>query len=114
MGCAYGAFQCGYGLGSGGVNELSIENCVSQAVGCLGPVGNLASCLQSLIRCKCPDNNDLGNCLVNASFSQVLPQDTSAGTGLSNYDLRDVYAARSYVAVELMEMLVGDTGRHGG
>ncbi len=109
IGCAYGAFQCGYGLGSGGVNELSIENCVSQAVGCLGPVGNLASCLQSLIRCKCPDNNNLGNCLNNAlNLSQVLPKDTSAGAGLSNYDLRDVYAARSYIAVELAEMLVGD------
>jgi hypothetical protein len=52
VGCAYGAWSCYGNVGVQGINASTAENCIQQGVGCLGPIGNTASCLWSFLRCK--------------------------------------------------------------
>lgn len=108
-GCAYGTWSCVAGL-SGGVNESSTENCVVQGVGCMGPIGNTAACLWSFLRCKC--NGPLASvpsCVKQALGSGHSARDDSVGLGLSPVDPRDVYVARSYPSLEMIQLLFGDT-----
>src|SRR5262249_32126022 len=98
-----------------GVNASTVENCIQQGVGCLGPWGNTASCLWSFLRCKCPGDLSLNwakSCVQNAlggHAEKFQRKDASVGLGLSPVDARDVYAARSFYNLELIRLLLGDT-----
>jgi subtilase family serine protease len=107
-GCPYGVWSCLAGL-SGGVNESSVENCVVQGVGCLGPWGNTAACLWSFLRCKCNGPlSSVPSCVAQAIGGGPQPMDASIGLGLSPLDPRDVYVARSYSGLRMIQMIIGD------
>jgi len=103
---------CGGSMAENGVfSYATAENCASAAVGCWGgKIGAAASCLQSLFRCICP----IGKCWTNIvshvapSGAEFLTPGASAGTGLNNSDLRDVYLARTYVQVAFLDYIFGD------
>ncbi len=93
----------------------TVEDCGFTVIGCLGgPAENIACCLQGAIECVC-NSDSIGMCLSNAlnnanGTQKFRPLDMGVpGGGLNSDDLRDVYLARSYIAVEFMALVVGDT-----
>jgi hypothetical protein len=112
VGCGYGIWSCVGNVGGQGFNASTAENCVQQGVGCLGPIGNTASCLWSFLRCKCSGSLlSIPGCILGAitGGAVISPRDASVGLGLSPLDPRDVYVARSYSVIQFIRMLVGDT-----
>ena len=112
VGCAYGAWSCYGNVGVQGINASTAENCIQQGVGCLGPIGNTASCLWSFLRCKCSGSLlSIPGCILDVvtGGAVIHPLDATVGLGLSPLDPRDVYVARSYSSIQFIRMLVGDT-----
>ena len=119
FGNAYSAWNVAASAASGDPGETTAEKAVSGGVGALGPIGNTAACLWAFLRCKCPQNlatniggfkDCVGNLLQQLGGGNAAqPNDSTVGLGLSAYDLKDVYAARSYSQLEFLATLVGDT-----
>ena len=112
-GCAYGGWSCLAGVVGQGFNATTGENCVVQGVGCLGPVGNTVACLWSFLRCKCNGAlSTVPSCVAGALGGGPSVSDFTVGLGLSSVDPRDVYVARSYPLIQLIQMILGDTDGH--
>jgi len=112
VGCPYGIWSCVANLGAQGLNASTGENCVQQGVGCLGPIGNTVSCAWSFLRCKCSGSlSSIPGCIADALTGGPLlqPPGSTVGIGLSPLDPRDVYVARSYSVIQLIQILIGDT-----
>lgn len=104
LGFPYSVWSC--------ANNPTVENCIANWVGNFGPEGNALACAWAFLRCKCPGAISTVLPCIEDAIHDLRKTDDSIGLGLSSLDPRDVYAARSYPELRLIQTLLGDPYAH--